>query len=171
MPPDASSRLVHRKANMYTTVSSDMGLIGHSCKHSWGQHTIVLHASVQGVLNTYMLLNEYLDYYPLLLLCPGNIWISPQALFCLSTPPPPQPACNPVFFCRETPQCAQRCIITLKLINCNTPMAAIASAPVRFPLLSGHPLFLQVAEVAVLDAAELKWLLSQSCVRGVCASN
>lgn len=43
--------------------------------------------------------------------------------------------------------------------------------PVRLLLLSGHPLFLQVAEVAVLDAAELRWLLSASRVRGVPASN
>lgn len=74
-------------------------------------------------------------------------------------------------FWGETPQRAQWCIITLKLINRNTTTPAIASVPVRLPLLSGHPLFLQVAEVAVLDAIVLKWLLSLSCMCGVSASN
>lgn len=72
---------------------------------------------------------------------------------------------------RGMPQHAQWCIITLKLINCNTTTPVIASVPVQFSLLSAHPLFLQVAEVAVLDAIKLKWLLSQSCVCGVLVSN
>ena len=44
----------------------------------------------------------------------------------------------------------------MKLINANTTTRGDSISAVRFLLLSGHPLSLQVAEVAVLDAMALE---------------
>lgn len=51
----------------------DGGFVGHSGAYGYRPRPIVLAAVLQGVLNTHMLLNEYLDCYPLLLVRPGNI--------------------------------------------------------------------------------------------------